>query len=355
MSQDGGLQWSTVERSLLCEAGWEHFSAARFFEAHEQWEVAWLGTGEGPLREGLRGLVQWAAAAHHLQRAQQDGLVTGVEAEVQASGSVLARALGRLGRADVLAALSEDGLFACVVPPSNLQHLVTMVNDPEKLSAVLVLTQPRPKLGAAALLLAAGRGRRAGGPKAIKIRDGEVLWRWQVDQLLAQGCDAVAAVLHPVAWLEPPDADKNAHGLDPRTVAAVPGSPGAPQFASLQRALGALPGRAHGLPVLVLPIDCPCPPRRVSVALLATTLEARLRRQDWHAARPCIAATPGQPRALGHPVLLAPDWLAELRAADPEATRLDRLLAALPPEQVCDVQVYDDGVLANFNRNGVDA
>lgn len=355
MSLDSTIAWHPGQRSLLVEAGWEHFVAARFFEAHEHWEVAWLATAQGPLREGLRGLVQWAAAAHHLKRAHLGSPVPGAESDVEGAHPVLERALERLRRPEVLAALTaaEQGLFERVVPPADPQQLQQHLAEPGQLHEALRLARPRAALGAAAVLLAGGRGRRAGGPKAIKIRDGEVLWRWQVDQLLAQGCDAVAAVLHPDAWLRPPAADKLAHGLDPRTVAAVPGSPGAAQFASLQRALGALPGRAAGLPVLVLPIDCPCPPRRVAVALLATTLEARLRGQDWRAARPCFARDP-YARAFGHPVLLAPAWLTELLAADPQEARLDHLLSGLPPEQLCQVQVYDPGVLANFNRNGVD-
>ena len=358
MSRDLSIEWSRLERAVLVEAGWEHFVARRFFEAHEHWEVAWLATAEGPLREGLRGLVQWAAAAHHLRRAQAGGVVTGVEPEVQAAATVLERAAERLGRLDVQAALTADGegLLGHIAPPTaDLEALSAVLATPGALTKALVLAEPRPGLGAGALLLAAGRGRRAGGPKAIKVRDGQVLWRWQVDQLLGQGCEAVAAVLHPSAWLEPPDAERHAHSVDARRVAAVPGSPGAPQFASLQRALASLPGRAAGMPVLVLPIDCPCPPRRVAVALLAATLEARLRRQPWQAARPCIAQGNGLPRRTGHPVLLAPGWLADLQAADPAATRLDALLAGLEPAHICDVQVYDPGVLANFNRNGVDA
>lgn len=55
-----------LHRSALV-AGVEHFNAHRFWHAHEAWEVPWL-EAEGDLRTFLQGLIQLAAAYHHVQR-----------------------------------------------------------------------------------------------------------------------------------------------------------------------------------------------------------------------------------------------------------------------------------------------
>lgn len=41
------------------------FNARRYFESHEVWESLWHDVG-GQDREMLQGLIQWAAAYHHL-------------------------------------------------------------------------------------------------------------------------------------------------------------------------------------------------------------------------------------------------------------------------------------------------
>jgi predicted metal-dependent hydrolase len=48
-------------------AGAEHFNARRFWEAHESWEVIWL-VAQSDAEQFLQGLIQIAAAYHHLQR-----------------------------------------------------------------------------------------------------------------------------------------------------------------------------------------------------------------------------------------------------------------------------------------------
>jgi predicted metal-dependent hydrolase len=47
--------------------GIEHFNAMRFWEAHESWEEIWLHA-VGDRREFLQGLIQLAAAYHHVKR-----------------------------------------------------------------------------------------------------------------------------------------------------------------------------------------------------------------------------------------------------------------------------------------------
>jgi hypothetical protein len=49
------------------EEGLRLFGAGRFFEAHEVWEGAWR-TARGGRRVLLWGLIQVAAACHHLRR-----------------------------------------------------------------------------------------------------------------------------------------------------------------------------------------------------------------------------------------------------------------------------------------------
>jgi hypothetical protein len=48
------------------ERGRDAFNRAAFFEAHEHWEEAWRVL-EGPGRTVVQGLIQIAAALHHLQ------------------------------------------------------------------------------------------------------------------------------------------------------------------------------------------------------------------------------------------------------------------------------------------------
>ncbi len=47
--------------------GVEHFNALEFWEAHESWEELWLAA-ESDLEQFLQGLIQIAAAYHHLKR-----------------------------------------------------------------------------------------------------------------------------------------------------------------------------------------------------------------------------------------------------------------------------------------------
>ncbi len=47
--------------------GIHHFNARRFWEAHEAWETIWL-EAESDLDQYLQGLIQIAAAYHHIQR-----------------------------------------------------------------------------------------------------------------------------------------------------------------------------------------------------------------------------------------------------------------------------------------------
>jgi uncharacterized protein len=54
--------------------GIEHFNALEFWEAHESWEALWL-EAEGDLVEFYQGLIQLAAAYHHMKRGTFRGAV----------------------------------------------------------------------------------------------------------------------------------------------------------------------------------------------------------------------------------------------------------------------------------------
>lgn len=330
--------------ALLCEAGWHAFVAGRFHAAHESWESAWLATPDGPLREGLRGLVQWAVAAHHLQRSLQQSASRDPRA-LAAAESVRVRAAARLADPGVRAALQDPAVTGLLVAPAAPHDAAALAwaLDAAKRPALLQLAPKRPGLHAAAVLLAGGHGRRAGGPKALKVREGELLWRWQLRRMREVGCAAVVAVLHPDAWNDPapPGPDEP----------AVPADPDAPQWASLLLGLRQVQAIGCALPVFVLPVDCPCPSREVWLALRAASLDREVRAKTWSAARPCVA-DPHQIRC-GHPVLLATTLWREVLAQAASDARLDHLLAGLAPETRLDVGVADGGVLANFNRDGL--
>ncbi|HEU4521538.1 MAG TPA: DUF309 domain-containing protein [Thermoanaerobaculia bacterium] len=49
------------------DRGVEHFNALEFWEAHEAWEAIWLAAAS-EIEQYLQGLIQLAAAYHHLRR-----------------------------------------------------------------------------------------------------------------------------------------------------------------------------------------------------------------------------------------------------------------------------------------------
>lgn len=186
----------------------------------------------------------------------------------------------------------------------------------------------------AGVVLGGGHGRRAGGPKAVKIVGGRPWWRLQVEAL-AVVARPVVAVLHQDAWttLEPPtDQDL-----------ALRSDPDAAMLASLQQAIAVLPDDTQAL---VLPVDCPFAGDLVVTALRAATHQ----RPDWLAARP-VVFTPDGVRG-GHPLLLSEAGLRAVAALNPHTDRLDHWLHGLGAARI-DVPLADTAVLANFNLDGV--
>ncbi len=70
------------EEARKFREGLEHFNHGRFFEAHEAWEAIWLPAAE-PEKTFLQGIIQVAAAFHHLQRGNRRGTQSLLEAGLQ--------------------------------------------------------------------------------------------------------------------------------------------------------------------------------------------------------------------------------------------------------------------------------
>ncbi len=283
-------------------AGGAAWDESAYFAAHTAWEAAWLAEPNGALRDGLRALTQWAAAAY-LETLGRYAAATRVRD----------RARARLRRTEVRLALAP---FALDLPSDD--------HD------TLVLRDSRTPFAVPLVLLAAGHGRRAGGPKALIDLAGQPLWRRQVERLRANGLTRVIAVLHPAAALDQtPD------------LTTLHGDPDATPLHSLQRALTATSG-----PVLLLPIDCPVPSRAVTARLLA----ASLAEPSPAAVRP-IVATPEGPLG-GHPLWISAAVCAQVLRLDAAQHRLDVFLRSLGDAYV-GVPLADETVLGNFNSDGV--
>lgn len=190
----------------------------------------------------------------------------------------------------------------------------------------------------AAIVLAGGHGRRAGGPKALKLLYGRPLWRVQARNLEEMNLWPTIAVLHPAAMDEVM-----------RDVTRVQADPDASMFASLQAGLAAVP---EGVPVIVHPVDAGLPSSAVVRALL------RAYRRGGQSGRRCDVWQPrldgGQQRGRrGHPLLLASQFWPHLLGLDAATARLDHVLAALADDRRGDLPWNDESILANFNRDGI--
>jgi predicted metal-dependent hydrolase len=63
-------------------AGLVHFNATEFWNAHESWETIWL-EAESEVRRFLQGLIQLAAAYHHVKRGTYAGGLRLFDASLQ--------------------------------------------------------------------------------------------------------------------------------------------------------------------------------------------------------------------------------------------------------------------------------
>lgn len=145
-----------------------------------------------------------------------------------------------------------------------------------------------------ALILAAGSGRRMGGPKARLVLDGETLLQRTVRIARAAGCTPVVAVVGD--W-DPGAMDSSVHVV--RNPDAAEG-----MASSLRHGIAALPGSADA--VLVLAIDQPA----VEAPLLLRLL---LLHAAQEGAVPVACAYEG---SLGIPAILPARFFPELLALE---------------------------------------
>lgn len=172
------------------------------------------------------------------------------------------------------------------------------------------------------LVLAAGRGRRMGSPKALMEVAGEVWWKHQQRRLDAIGLAST--------WVVSPAVGAAMAGRAGAPSELVEADETSPMFASLVAGAGALVGRAVRS-VLVLPVDVP-----VAGAPVWSVLGASGR-----------VAAPVCGGVRGHPVALPWAWVESrvlTRAGDPSA-RLDDLVRG---ERV-EIGVDDPACTMNLN------
>lgn len=173
------------------------------------------------------------------------------------------------------------------------------------------------------LLLAAGRGRRAGGPKAWRPFAGTTLLEEHLEFFGRRlGAAAVSVAIQP-EWRA------RCAALSSETL-WVDADADAPPLDSLKRLIDASP-KARSF---VLHVDMP---------VFDSSVYESLRDADGDAVVPTFDGR------RGHPVLLSPKALAAVAALDPKTGRLDEWLRT---NHVVEVPVTTDAIFKNLNGAG---
>ena len=192
------------------------------------------------------------------------------------------------------------------------------------------MVPPRP---VAAVVLAAGEGRRMGGPKALLLVKGRPLVLQHVERFRKSGCDRVLVVSRPqvAAVIE---------SLGPRDArVCIVAAESASQSASLALALRAQLDLSpiDAVDWLVTPVDL-LPPRPDTLRSLVSQLRAG-----------ALAATPTFRGKGGHPVAIRGELLAPYRSGPPEdAPPLRDVLARAGARRVR-VEVEDGAVVGDLD------
>jgi len=107
------LNWTEGElgEGLRC------YRAQKFFAAHEHWELVWLGSKE-PEKTFLQGLIQVAAAFHHLQQ----GNLRGTRSLLHRARLRLERYPDHFGGIDVSSLRKEIGEWLQVLEAGSSTH-----------------------------------------------------------------------------------------------------------------------------------------------------------------------------------------------------------------------------------------
>ncbi len=166
-----------------------------------------------------------------------------------------------------------------------------------------------------AVILAAGRGLRMGGPKALLDLGGHSLLELQLRAL--EGAARVVVVIEPKLWEARLGPNRGGTPL-PQGVAYVP-NPRWEEgpFTSIRLGLEALGGDA---PALIVPVDCP-----VAAGAPARLVQATAPGLAWVA--------PVHDGRRGHPVLLTMRGRTAALAAGPDATLRD-ILGGAPGAEI---------------------
>jgi 2-C-methyl-D-erythritol 4-phosphate cytidylyltransferase/2-C-methyl-D-erythritol 2,4-cyclodiphosphate synthase len=166
----------------------------------------------------------------------------------------------------------------------------------------------------AAIIVAAGRGTRAGGAKQWRDLAGRAVARWSLEALLSAGARHVAVVVAPG------DEGAAAGAFAGLTRwSAVPGGP--ERFDSVRAGLAAI-GRAGAEAVLIHDAARPFVGAAVIEALLAALTEA-------DGAIPTLPAVDTLKRRRDGGALVTADRAGLMRAQTPQAFRYDALMAAI--------------------------
>ena len=118
-------------------AGVEHFNALEFWEAHEAWEEIWL-VAESDVEQFLQGLIQVAAAYHHMKRGTFRGAVRLFEAGLRRLSAFPQRYSG-IDRTDVESAAREHREAAAAsrtLSEADYPKLRLLTNDESRMPPV---------------------------------------------------------------------------------------------------------------------------------------------------------------------------------------------------------------------------
>jgi CTP:molybdopterin cytidylyltransferase MocA len=179
------------------------------------------------------------------------------------------------------------------------------------------------------IVLAAGRGVRAGGPKALHTVHARPWWQAQHDRLRTTGL--------PTMWVvsEHVRAAMQSEGHAPKHTFLADDS--APMFASIAagaHAITHLDATPRG--IFVLPVDVPAPAFAIFAALSHTIPHTST----------AVAAIPTHHETRGHPVYLRwPFVTSHILTANPAEARLDQLIG----DARIEVPVPDASVIVNLN------
>lgn len=190
-----------------------------------------------------------------------------------------------------------------------------------------------------AYILAAGKGRRAGGPKAWLERDGKPLMSRQLEFALSRFGGRELAVSVQKEWLDTSSATwRMMKPWSEKGVAFVAVDSELSALSSLQSLLRARPALS---PFFVWHVDQPVRDRR-----LFDALGERIHTMAEHSFDTVEGARPVFEGKGGHPVLLAPELALKILALNPVSERLDVFLKS---RAIADVAVDAACCVENWN------